>query len=209
MTPLSPSPPGGSRERILQEAEALILERGFVGTTIDDILDKAAITKGGFFYHFNGKIALARALVDRYIEQDTSIFLALSDRADELSEDPLQQTLIFLKLVAEMVAGLSDVHPGCLVAAFVYEVHQLDEETRQRMHEGILSWRDMMMARLREVERLYPPRIPTSVETLGDMFTAIIEGGIILARLYRDNRVLIQQVNAYRDYLRLLYGDAQ
>gem|GEM_PF-6989191 len=37
-----------SRERILATAESPILDRGFAGTTIEDIADKAAFAKSGF-----------------------------------------------------------------------------------------------------------------------------------------------------------------
>jgi len=51
-----------SRERILACAEAVILQKGFGGTSIDDILESASITKGGFFYHFDGKNARGQLL---------------------------------------------------------------------------------------------------------------------------------------------------
>jgi len=196
-----------SRERILSTAEAMILARGLAGTTIEDIIDKAAITKGGFFYHFDGKLALARALVERYIEMDTRMFRDLSDRADSLSEDPLQRTLIFLNLFAEAVAGMSQIHPGCLVAAFTYEAQQVDDEVRRLMEQGMLAWRDMIAARLREIVEKYTPRTAVDVEVLADMFNSTLEGGIILARVYGDNRALIDQVHAYRMHLRLVFGD--
>ncbi len=196
-----------SRERILSMAEAIILQQGYAGTTIENILDKAAITKGGFFYHFDGKVELARALVDRYIAMDEEQFSALSNRANQLSEDPLQQLLIFLKLLAEMVAGMTDTHPGCLVAAFVYETQQFDEDIRQRMKEGILEWRRMIVERLEDVAAAYPPRVDTPLEVLADMFTSTLEGGIILARVYDSNQQLADQVLAYRTHLRLVFGD--
>ena len=196
-----------SRERILSTAEAMILEHGFAGTTIDDIIDKAAITKGGFFYHFEGKRQLAKALVERYIALDTKIFTELSERADMLSEDPLQRTLIFLNLFAEMVAGMTQVHPGCLVAAFTYETQQFDDEIRSLMEEGMLDWRIMIARRLREIMEKYPPKTEISLESLADMFTSTLEGGIILARVYGDNQALIDQVHAYRTHLRLIFGD--
>jgi AcrR family transcriptional regulator len=136
-----------SRERILSTAEAMILERGFAGTTIDDIIDKAAITKGGFFYHFDGKRQLARALVERYTEMDSRAFQEFNERANSLSEDPLQRTLIFLNLFAEMVAGMTQLHPGCLVAAFTYETQQIDDEIRGMMEQTMLEWREMIVAR--------------------------------------------------------------
>lgn len=197
-----------SRERILSTAESIILQHGFAGTTIDDILDKAAITKGGFFYHFNGKIALAKALVERYIQMDSDQFAALAERADSLSEDPLQRLLIFLKLLAEMVSGMNETHPGCLVAAFVYETQQFDDEIRSLIERGILEWREMIVDRLNDVANKYPPKVDTSHEVLADMFTSTLEGGIILARVYNSNQPLIDQVLAYRTHLRLVFGDA-
>ena len=196
-----------SRERILSTAEAMILEHGFAGTTIDDIIDKAAITKGGFFYHFEGKRQLAKALVERYIALDSKIFTELSERADTLSEDPLQRTLIFLNLFAEMVAGMTQVHPGCLGAAFTYETQPFDDEIRRLMEEGMLEWRVMIASRLREIMEKYPPKTEISVDSLADMFTSTLEGGIILARVYGDNQALIDQVHAYRTHLRLIFGD--
>ena len=197
-----------SRERILATAESIILERGFAGTTIEEIIGKAAITKGGFFYHFNGKAEMARALIDRYIAMDTDVFLSLSERANTLSEDPLQQTLLFLNLFSEMVAGMTDVHPGCLAAAFTYESQQFDDEIRERIKDGMLQWRNIIVERLNAVSEKYPPRLETDLEVLADMFTACVEGGIILAMSTGNNQALIDQVQNYRSHLRLLFEDA-
>lgn len=194
-----------SRERILATAEALILQKGFSGTSIDDILEQAAITKGGFFYHFNGKNELARSLVTRYVDKDLQVFEELLQRADELSEDPLQRILIFLKLFTEMISGMTEVHPGCLAAGFTYEIQQFDDDVRQLMQRGMLQWRDIIAQRIELILAHYPPRLEASVDTLADMFTSCVEGGIILARIFDSNQHLIDQVQAYRSYLRLLF----
>ena len=194
-----------SRERILSTAEAIILQKGFAGTTIEEILDKSAITKGGFFYHFSGKMELARAIVERYIEMDNAVFDELSTQADKLSEDPLQQTLIFLNLFTDMVGGLTTVHPGCVVAVFTYEAQMLDDGIQDLMRDGMLGWRKMMAQRLEKIQEKSPPRLDTSTDVLADMFSSSLEGGIILARLFGDNQALINQVQAYRSHLRLLF----
>lgn len=196
-----------SRERLLATAESMILENGFAGTTIDEIIEKAAITKSGFFYHFSGKTELARALIDRYIQTDSDVFLEISARADSLSEDPLQRALIFLNLFGEMVAGMNELHPGCLAAAFTYETQQFDDEIRRRIEDGMLEWRAIIVRRLEEIVEKYPPRTEVSINALADMFTATVEGGILLARIYGNNEALIDQVKAYRTHLRLLFDD--
>ncbi|MGD8839118.1 MAG: TetR/AcrR family transcriptional regulator [Gammaproteobacteria bacterium] len=195
-----------SRERILACAQAVILQKGFSGTSIEDILEKASITKGGFFYHFDGKPGLAEALIDRYLEHDDLLFGNLLTQSAELSEDPLHRLLIFLKLLSETLGSMKQTHPGCLVASFTYESQQFRENIRDLVREGMLRWRKMIMDQLRQVDRQYATTSDISPETLADMFTAIIEGGIMLARNFDDNRLLVNQIMAYRSFIRVLYG---
>ena len=54
-----------TRIRLLDAAQGLVLERGFAGTSVDDVLSEAASTKGAFFHHFSSKAELGRALVER------------------------------------------------------------------------------------------------------------------------------------------------
>jgi TetR/AcrR family transcriptional repressor of nem operon len=75
-----------SRERTLVSAESVILHKGFTGTSIDDIIDWASITGGGFFYHSDGKPRLAEALMRRYLEQDDLLFKGLLDEVSELTD---------------------------------------------------------------------------------------------------------------------------
>lgn len=194
-----------SRERILDCAQEIILQKGFSGTSIDEILEKSAITKGGFFYHFDGKPGLAKALAERYLVEDAAIFDGLFKQADELSENPLHQLLIFLKLFAEMMGNMETTHPGCLVVSFTYENQQFDEQMRELIRKGIDGWRDMLAWRLENIVKKYPPKEELNVSALSDLFTSAIEGGIILSRAYSDKKYLVEQVLSYRNYIRLLF----
>lgn len=196
-----------TREHILATAESLILERGYSGTSIEEIIGAAGITKGGFFYHFDGKIDLARNLILRYLQQDERFFAGLFARARELTEDPLQQMLIFLKLMAEAMLDLPGTHPGCLVASFTYESQQFDDEVRMLNAEGMLAWRRIFREHLERVAARYPMKIERPLEELADMLTSVIEGGIILSRCLNDREILPNQLLQYRNYIRLVFGD--
>ena len=194
-----------TKNRIMETAEKIILQKGFAGTSIDEVIAQAHITKGGFFYHFKGKNELALGLINRYLEADKVFFNSLFDRARVLSEDPLQQMLIFLKLLAEAMAELKQSHPGCLVAAFTYESQQFDDVVLETMKQGTLSWRRLFAGQLQAVEEKYSPRFVTSTDDLADMLSACLEGGILLSRILNDQQHLVKQILQYRDYLRLLY----
>ncbi len=44
-----------TRERILDVAEASVLDKGFFATSIEEVIAAVGITKSGFFYHLKDK----------------------------------------------------------------------------------------------------------------------------------------------------------
>src|SRR6476646_10610418 len=76
-----------TRARILEVAEAAVLEKGFAGTSIEEVIAAVGITKSGFFYHFKDKNELAKDLLIRYVEREDALFDDLFARADELNEE--------------------------------------------------------------------------------------------------------------------------
>jgi len=197
-----------TRENILGIAEQIILQKGFSGTSIDEIIEASNITKGGFFYHFKGKEDLARHLMLRYQVDDDHFFTQLLNRADSLSEDPLQQMLIFLKLLAEAMGNLPATHPGCLVASFTYESQQFNDDVKTIVCDCIIGWRMMFLKKLAAINEVHPMKIETDIMEVADMLTSVIEGGIILSKAFNEPERLVNQILQYRNYIRMLYRDA-
>jgi AcrR family transcriptional regulator len=194
-----------TRERILDAAEAAVLEKGFAGTSIDELIAAVGITKSGFFYHFKDKSGLAKALLVRYIERESELFDELFRRADELNEDPLHGFLVGLKMLSEMMADLPNGHPGCLVASYCYQDRLFDKDVRDLNRAALLGWRDRFRTRLALIAERYPPRIEVSLDDLADMLSAIADGGIILAKVVHDKNALPRQVMLYREFVRAVF----
>ncbi len=130
-----------TRSRILDIAEAAVLDKGFEATSIEEIVAGAEISRGGFFYHFKDKNALARAMLERYIETEDVLYDDLFARARELNDDPLHCMLIGLKLLAEMLEEMPQGHPGCVIASTAYQDRLFDEGVRELNRQAILAWR--------------------------------------------------------------------
>ena len=106
-----------TRERILLAAEKLVMAKGFTGTTIDDILKEAKLTKGAFFYYFKGKADLASALIKWHTDKDLGHFEQWMIEAEAFSDDPLEQMIHFLEAFEKYIAMSDDPSPGCMYAA--------------------------------------------------------------------------------------------
>ena len=55
-----------TKDKLMGAAQDLMLERGFTATTVDDICDKAGVTKGSFFHYFKSKDDLAKQVLGRF-----------------------------------------------------------------------------------------------------------------------------------------------
>ncbi len=197
--------PSDTRQRILDVAQAAVLEKGFSATSIEEIIVAVGITKSGFFYHFGDKGELARALLERYIQREKILFDDLFARADQLSEDPLHAFLIALKLFAEMFENLPESHPGCLTAAYCYQDRLFDRHIRDLNAEGVLAWRRRFKERLELIAKRYPPRMAVDLTDVADMLSALADGGIILSKTLSEPAALPRQILLYRDFIRALF----
>jgi TetR/AcrR family transcriptional regulator, transcriptional repressor for nem operon len=195
-----------TRERILDLAEAAVLEKGFAATSIEELIAGAAITKSGFFYHFRDKGELAKALLQRYVQREDALFDELFRRADELNEDPLHGYLVALKMLAEMMENLPSAHPGCLVASFCYQDHLFDREVRELNTATVRRWRQLFRRRLDAIVARYPPRIPVDLDGMADMVSALVDGGIILSKTLKEKEALPRQIMLYREFVRAVFA---
>jgi AcrR family transcriptional regulator len=194
-----------TRERILEIAEDTVLHKGFAGASLEEIISEAGITKSGFFYHFKDKNDLAKALLQRYLDNEWSVFDQLFRQADELSEDPLHGFLIFLKLFADMMGDLPTGHPGCLVASYVYQDHMFSREIREMTTEGHRIWRRRFREKLDRIAERYPPRVEVDLDDMADMLSAVADGGIILSKSLSNPSLLPRQILQYRAYVKLVF----
>jgi AcrR family transcriptional regulator len=194
-----------TRERVLEVAEAAVLEKGFAATSIEELIAGVGITKSGFFYHFKDKNELAKALLVRYVEREDALFDDLFRRADELNEDPLHGFLVGLKMMSELMADLPNGHPGCLVASFCYQDRLFDKEVRDLNANAVLNWRKRFRERLELIVARYPPKGSVDLDDLADMLSVIADGGIILSRVVNDKQALSRQIMLYRDFIKAIF----
>jgi TetR/AcrR family transcriptional repressor of nem operon len=195
-----------TRERILDAAQALILDHGFGSTTVEAVVGRAGITKGAFFHHFRSKSDLARTLIDRFAAMDREHMAGHLARAEKLARDPLQQLLMLIALYEEDFDALAESVPGCLFASYVYENKLFDEEILAVLRESTLMWRRVMLGKLEEVARVHPPKREVDMESLADLFYSLTEGAYVMTKTLGDKTLLARQARHLRTYLELLFG---
>lgn len=75
-----------TRRRIIESAVDLFDELGYGETGLADVLQRAGVSKGAFYYHFDSKEAVASAIIDQFRVQNAERVAEAIDRNAPLLE---------------------------------------------------------------------------------------------------------------------------
>lgn len=200
--------PKDTRANIMDAAQALILDHGFGGTTVGSIIELAGVSKGAFFHHFSSKAELGKELVQRYADEDAEHLEQTLLKAEGLSDDPLQQLLIFVNLFQQEIESLEEPFPGCLFASYLQQSELFDHNILDIIRESLLLWRTRVLDKLKKIEQKHPSRREVDLESLADMLMVIFEGSFVLSQSLNENKVIARQLSNYHTYLQLLYSSS-
>ncbi len=111
--------PEASRDAILDAALRCFGKRGYHQTSVDDIAERARLSKGAIYWHFPGKRDLFIALMDRALEHDRMLSAAVAAAPDwrsalrelfALSPEYVERELSLVKLSLQHVleSGVDD-----------------------------------------------------------------------------------------------------
>jgi TetR/AcrR family transcriptional regulator, transcriptional repressor for nem operon len=195
-----------TRERILDAAQRIVLERGFAATSVDAVLQEAPATKGAFFHHFPSKNDLGRALLERYAAADERMLDDFMAAAEAESDDPAEQLVAFVRHFEQAADELAPAQPGCLFVSFIYESQLAGAGEDDLIATSIRHWRTRLLEKLEAAAELHPPAIAVELNSLADQVFTTFEGGFILARAMHDPGHLRAQLAHVRHYLELLFG---
>lgn len=197
-----------TKDRILDAAQTAILDRGYGGMSLDSVIADAGITKGTFYYHFEGKAELARALMERFADVDFAHYDEIDQRVRKLSKDPLQRVLLMVGFFIEELSQPNAVPAGCLYASFCYTTGLFESDVLEIVRGALIFWREKMAAKFLEIMELYPPNAEVSADELADQFMVAFEGGFVMTKTLENPRPIIAALEHYRNYLELLFRQA-
>lgn len=192
-------------DQLLAAAERLMLQRGFWGTSVDDVCRAARVSKGAFFHYFDDKEALALAALDRFVMK-----MAWRVREAVASKDPSDaygRICAYCDLVAES-AQVRRSQQGCLIAAFVMESRSDDGKFAERCAAHFGAWIELL--RHEFITALAPVRWPNPgmPAELAQLCVCVIEGALILARGRGDPAIVVTALDHFKRYIAMMLEQA-
>jgi len=186
-----------TRERVIDAAAALINARGLAGTSVGDIIEATGVKKGNLYFHFGSKEEIGIAVLEK-ARREYFDYLANNARGDS----PLAR----LNGVIEAVARFhrkTGFTGGCIFGNTALETGDSNPRFAAFVRAVFDEWTGLL-ARLLAGAR-DAGEIPNTIEpaAFARLIVASLEGGIMMARLSKNERDLIQCIDAIRSALGL------
>lgn len=173
------------RSEILDAAAALIAERGYQQTSIEDVIRASRLSGKSHFYHyFKSKEELGYEVLNRQFERFAERGLAI---LREPMIDPLERLALFIDTIvaAQTQRGFRGGSPFGNLAAEMADAH---EGFRTRIEIVFERWASQIQSLLWEAR----PQLVEDVDAarLARFIIAALEGALLMSRVQRDAAVL-------------------
>jgi TetR/AcrR family transcriptional regulator, transcriptional repressor for nem operon len=189
-----------TRDRLIESARYLFWERGFAGTSMADLLAHAGVNSGSFYYFFESKEALLRAVLDGYLHALRPVVV---EPAFVRSDDPVERIFAILAGYRERILQ-TDCKYGCPLGRLALEIDPENRPAHKLIAQNFQGW----IGAIRECVLQIKDRLPktTDPEALSTYVLAVMEGGVMLSRSYGSVDPFDRAVKQLREHFRLLLG---
>ncbi|MGD9862170.1 MAG: TetR/AcrR family transcriptional regulator [Pseudodonghicola sp.] len=185
-----------TRQTILDTGHRLVLQKGFVGLGLQEVLKASGVPKGSFYYYFPSKEAFGCALLQQYVDG----YLGQLDQLLAMPADTGRQRLMRYWRAWLAVPGGDDAASGwaedCLVVKLAAEVADLSEDMRLVLSSGVDRLQARIAAMIAEgrADGSLPPGAPPAA--LAQVLYQMWLGAALLAKLSRSRTPMQQALDA-------------
>jgi TetR/AcrR family transcriptional repressor of nem operon len=196
------APKRDARAKLIAAALKLVRQRGYAGTTVDELCREAGVTKGAFFHHFKTKDDLAIAAANFWSESTGALFASAPYHNHA---DPLQRVLAYVDFRRDLIEG--DVGEfTCLVGTMVQEAYSVHPDIRAACQASIFGHAATLEADIEAAMEKYKVKAEWSAKSLALHTQAVLQGGFILAKAQNSAAIAFESIAHLRRYIELLFG---
>jgi TetR/AcrR family transcriptional regulator, transcriptional repressor for nem operon len=160
----------------------VVLERGYVGASVRDIVEAAGVPQGSFSNHFASKEAFSLEVLDLYFASSRAV-IHESLRNDALP--PLKRLRAFIDTNIATIKK-HDPKNGCLVCNFAAEASDHSEVIRHRVSAIYAEMREAVAYCLRAAVKAGELSKTLKINEVADFVITGLQGAWLVSKVERD-----------------------
>ena len=189
------------KEKIIRESKNLFSAKGFLNTSISDVMEASGTSKGGLYNHFRNKGELFSAVLEESRKSWREINLAGVDGIDS----PIGKIIRILENYRDMYfADSRDVPGGCIFVRVSLESSDLADQCpgiAQEISEGFDRFKAMLRRYLEAARSTGEIRADVDAGEVADMVFSAMMGASVMYGMDRSRRNLNRNITSIIQYV--------
>ena len=187
------------KEEIVLQSMRLFSMKGFLSTSITDILEAADASKGGFYNHFKTKEDLFHAV----LSQSRRIWRERCLEGLDEPESPLEKVELLLENYRDKYLKDYDNFPGgCIFITLAVELADSRPYLAKELNEGFVRLKAMIKRLLDQAKEAGEMRDSVSTESVTEMLFSGMLGASMVYGMDKSNANLHRTIRALIEHLR-------
>ncbi|MGA3062285.1 MAG: TetR family transcriptional regulator C-terminal domain-containing protein [Methylocystis sp.] len=176
------------REKLLDQGVALLMEQGYHGTGLQELVRSVGVPKGSFYNYFPSKEAFSAEVVKHYIEPFIRQLDSHLQRPDVNAETALKA--YFNELIEE--TERRDFKGGCLLGNLIGEIGGTSDLCQLSLREAVRRYRDKLEEGLARAQQEGSFRKDLDAKDMADFLVNVWQGALLRMKIERSVRPLAQ-----------------
>lgn len=190
-----------SKTRLLDAALYLIRAKGYSATRVEDICERAGLSKGSFFHHFKTKEELAVAAAAHFSEMAEELFGQAPYRS---LSDPLDRLLGYIRFRKAILQGELPQFT-CLLGTMVQEAYDTHPQIREACERYIVVHAETLEADIAEARLRHNVSGDWTARSLAFYTQAVLQGAFILAKAQHSAAIAAECLDHLYRYVEMLF----
>lgn len=189
------------KEKIIRESLKLFSLKGFLSTSIQDIMRETKTSKGGLYNHFKSKDDIFVAVLSEARKVWRERNLAGLDRI----EKPVEKVRKLLENYRDRYLKDRETFPGgCLFVTLSVELDDQRPDFSRELNEGFVRLKAMIRRNLDQGKKNGDLRGEVNTEAVTEMIFSGMLGASVIYGTGKSPKSIDQCINALIDYLESL-----
>ncbi|WP_019415372.1 TetR/AcrR family transcriptional regulator [Paenisporosarcina sp. TG20] len=185
-----------TKEHIIRESAGLFNTKGYTGASLSEIIDRSGVHKGGIYNHFENKDEIALAAFDYSVSK----ILDFLSKALENTTTSKERLLAICDVYIDIIES-NTIEGGCPILNTAIESDDghpfLKERAQQAMKVFIGKLKVIVDSGIDNKEF----RSNINSEEICTYIIAVIEGGVMLSKLFDDSIYIRHCVSNVQQYI--------
>ncbi|MEG0256613.1 TetR/AcrR family transcriptional regulator [Vagococcus sp.] len=175
-----------NKEHVVNVAAKLFFEKGFIYTSMDEIVRVSKVSKSNVYYHFSNKEELLDAVIDFWISSyQKDLEIALSQTELSVKE----KILLFLDNLSTGIEE-RDYQGGCPFITLAMQAPNDTTSVKEKISYFFTSLTSVCENLIREGIEKKEFKEEIDAPEVASLFITNLEGALFLAEIKKDNSII-------------------